>query len=98
MKHLLILALLFGFSSCQAAQEAEDTAKKGAVDTVTAPNRARALQDLTTATSAIQTYAAQNNNTYPPTLEELKLNLNNPADMSYDPKTGKVHSKSYPNL
>lgn len=97
MKRFWLVLLVLGLTACKAAEEAHDTIKDGAINTVKAPDRARAVGDLTIAFGAIQTYYTQNNK-YPATLEELKLNLYNPADLVYDPKTGKVHSKSFPNL
>lgn len=96
IRRILLFGLLCGLSACNQTQ---DAAKKGAVGVVkTAPDRAKAMGDLTAVTGALQTYYVQNNSTYPASLDELKLNLYNPADLVYDPKTGKVHSKAFPNL
>lgn len=100
MKKGLIL-LLVGLSllvSCKTAQDTENTMKKGAGDMVRQIDRSKALSDLTTATAALNAYSAQNDGKFPASLDELKLNLYYPEDMNYDPQTGKVHSKTYPNL
>ena len=97
MKRFWILLLLMGLAACKPAEEARDTIKDGTMTTLKQPDRARALQDLTNATAALQTYYLTNGK-YPASLDELKLQLYNPGDLSYDPKTGKVHSKAYPQL
>jgi len=97
---VFILPMLFinCLSACDLAKETSDTAKDGAKDVVQQIDRSKALGDLTTITAALNTYGMQHDGAFPASLEELKLNLYYPDDLVYDPKTGKVHSKTYPNL
>lgn len=97
MKQLLALSLgLFLCVGTACYQTAKD-AKEGAGQTVGQVDRAKALSDLTLVTEALMTYYTQNQK-YPKSLKELKLDLYYPEDISYDPETGKTRSKTYPDL
>lgn len=103
MKKIFVLLLIHtmffsGLTSCKLAKDTSDTAKEGAKTMVQQIDRSKALGDLTTATAALNSYGMQNDGAFPASLDELKLDLYYPEDLVYDPKTGKVHSKTYPNL
>lgn len=101
LKRLILLvglSLSMGFlAGCDVVEETQDTARQGAMDTIKQVDRSRVLSDLTLVTGALNTYHAQNEK-YPETLDELNLKLYHPEDLEYDPKTGQVHSKTFPKL
>jgi hypothetical protein len=99
MKFLLMSSCLFLllFGACKPAEEAQDLVKKGAETALSQPDRARVLSDLTRVTAALTTWKLDHDR-YPETVAELGLQLNYPADIIYDARTGKVRSKTFPNL
>ena len=97
MKLLLIPCLLLCVSACKPAEEAHTIIKEGAATGVAQMDRARVLSDLTHVTAALATWKLEHES-YPATLSELGLKLNYPDDLTYDAQTGKVRSKTFPNL
>ncbi len=63
------------------------------------PDRARVQVDLAAVRSALQAYHAEHG-AWPRSLDELAFEgrLNYPADLTYDPATGEVHSQTYPSF
>jgi len=91
----VMLGLLLG---CEPAQEARDTVEDGAKKTIEQIDRSKALSDLTLLTAEIQTYHLENSK-YPAKLSDLDLKaVHYPDDLEYNPETGEVRSKSFPNL
>lgn len=97
MKRILILLLLTVLGACKPAEEARDITSEAARTAVGQIDRSKVLSDLTSITAAMGGYYLQNN-AYPAKLEDLKLKLYHPEDIIYDPKTGKVRSKTFPDL
>jgi hypothetical protein len=94
----VILLLSSTLSACKPAQEAQDTVKEGLKVTTDQIDKAKILSDLTLITGAMLTYQMQNEGKNPASIKELKLDLNYPQDLDYDPKTGQVRSKTFPDL
>ena len=98
-KRLHTIALVFIslslVSGCQwiNALQKDKSAENGAPS----PNRSRAMSDLTQTTAALQEYYVMEGK-FPDSLSDLKLELYHPDDLAYDPKTGKLRSKTYPEL
>lgn len=97
MKLLFSLCLLLSVVACDGVKDTQKEAEEAAKTTIQKIDQAQALSDLKTASTAVEDYFAQNNR-YPASLADLKLSLNHPQDLSYDPQTGKVYSKAFPNL
>jgi Tfp pilus assembly protein PilE len=97
MKLFLPLCLLFSVVACDGVKDTQQEAQEAAKTTIQQIDRAQVLSDLKTASTAVEDYFAQNNS-YPASLGDLKLSLNHPQDLTYDPQTGKVYSKTFPNL
>ena len=91
----LIFVSLSLFSGCQwiNALQKDKAAENGAQS----PNRSRILSDLTQTTAVLQEYYVMEGK-YPESLTDLKLDLHHPEDLAYDSKTGKLRSKTYPEL
>lgn len=96
-KRLSVLILLCCLLGCDLAEDTQNTAQDGAVGAVKQIDKSKVLSDLTQVTGELQTYHMQHEK-YPDSLDELKLKLYHPEDLDYDPKTGQVHSKTYPKL
>jgi len=94
---LFTLMLALSLASCKPAEEANETIKEGTKTVVTQPDRARVLSDVAIIRQTIEAYHATNNS-YPQDLKSLNLALNFPDDFIYDPATGKVQNKTFPNL
>lgn len=94
---LLSCLLLSGLTACDMFKDSQDTVKEGANTTIQQIDRARVLSDLTSITAALQSYRLQYEK-YPASLDELKLQLNHPEDLVYDPEKGQVRSKTFPDL
>jgi hypothetical protein len=92
-----LIILLSGASGCSLIKETRNDAQNAAGDTVGQVSRSQAMSDLTQTTAALQQYYVQENK-YPETLADLKLELYHPEDLSYDAKTGKLRSKTFPDL
>lgn len=92
-----LFVLLLGLSGCSLVKETRNDAQSAAGDTVGQISRSQAMSDLTQTTAALQQYYVQENK-YPETLEKLKLELYHPEDLDYDATTGKLRSKTYPDL
>ena len=97
IKVLGMLLLLLTLIACKPAEEASDTLKQGAGDTVKQIDRSQTMSDLTSITAAMQGYYLQHNK-YPDKISDLKLRLYHPEDIDYDPKTGRVRSKTFPEM
>lgn len=99
LNRLLLLMIIFisGTSGCSLIKETRNDAQNAAGDTVGQVTRSQAMSDLTQTTAALQQYYVQENK-YPETLSDLKLELYHPNDLAYDPKTGKLRSKTFPDL
>ncbi|MBF2054356.1 MAG: hypothetical protein IGS03_12965 [Candidatus Sericytochromatia bacterium] len=96
-KALLIVLICFS-SGCEMAQESQETVAEGAKRTVQQIDRSKALSDLTLLTAALQSYHLQHGK-YPAKLQDLDLKaVHHPEDLDYDPETGTLRSKSYPEL
>jgi hypothetical protein len=62
------------------------------------PDRVKVQLDLAAARAAVMAYRAEKS-AWPQSLEELSLaGINYPADLTYDPGTGRVGSQTYPTL
>ena len=92
---ILLSSTLF---ACKPAQEAQDTVKNGLKATTDQIDKAKVLSDLTLVTGAMISYQMQNDGKNPASIKDLKLDLNYPQDLEYDPKTGQVRSKTFPDL
>lgn len=98
-KHLLtffVLCLSLGTSGCSLIQDTRN-AGDGAAQTVKEITRSTAMSDLTQTTAALQEYYVLEGK-YPADLAQLKLELYHPEDLDYDPQTGKLRSKTFPDL
>lgn len=100
-KRLLFLPVLIiltsGLNGCSLIKETRNDAQNAAGDTVGQITRSQAMSDLTQTTAALQQYYVQENK-YPESLDKLKLELYHPNDLTYDAKTGKLRSKTFPDL
>ena len=97
MFRLLILGLCITGLFLSGCRNESETLKKGASDTVKQIDRSKALSDLTQVTGVLHSYYAEHQS-YPSSIKELKLNLYYPNDLDYEPATGKIRSKTYPDL
>lgn len=97
MKLCLSLFVLLSLVACDGVKDTQQEAEDAAKTTIQQIDRAQVLSDLKAASTAVDDYFAQNNS-YPASLADLKLSLNHPQDLTYDPQTGKVYSKTFPNL
>ena len=96
-KALLILLVCFS-SGCDGLKESQETTADGAKRMVQQIDRSKALSDLTLLTASLQSYHLQHGK-YPASLKELDLKaVHHPEDLDYDPETGALRSKSYPEL
>lgn len=93
----VLMILISGTSGCSLIKETRNDAQNAAGDTVGQITRSQSMSDLTQTTAALQQYYVQENK-YPETLGDLKLELYHPEDLAYDPKTGKLRSKTFPDL
>lgn len=98
LRSLAIILLSTSFFACKPAQEAQDTVKEGLKTTTDQIDKAKVLSDLTQVTGALATYRIQNDGKNPGSIQDLKLELNYPQDLVYDPKEGSVRSKTFPYL
>jgi hypothetical protein len=75
---------------------ADGTAARALTST---PDRARVQLDLAAVRAALQAYKAEHA-AWPPSLADLSFEgrLSYPADLSYDPASGSVASRTYPAL
>jgi hypothetical protein len=96
-KLCLPLFLLLSLVACDGVKDTQKEAEEAAKTTIQQIDRAQVLSDLKAASTAVDDYFVQNNS-YPASLTDLKLSLNHPQDLTYDPQTGKVYSKTFPNL
>lgn len=99
-KHLLVffmLCLSLGASGCSLIQDTRRDGQDGAGQSVREITRSTAMSDLTQTTAALQEYYVLEGK-YPADLAALKLELYHPEDLDYDPKTGKLRSKTFPDL
>jgi hypothetical protein len=92
-----LIILISGAGGCSLIKETRNDAQSAAGDTVGQITRSQAMSDLTQTTAALQQYYVQENK-YPETLSDLKLELYHPKDLDYDAKTGKLRSKTFPDL
>ena len=101
---LAALALLLACSDRAPAPEAappprtQPLARDGSLarEVTSTPDRVRVQLDLSAVRAALRTYHAERA-AWPGTLAELNVEgLNYPADLSYDPSTGTVTSRTYP--
>lgn len=81
----------------KTAQDTHNTVQNAARTTIAQIDKTKVLADLALAVPAVQAYHLQNQK-YPASLAELNLKLNVPQDLTYDPATGKITSKTFPNL
>lgn len=93
----LLFCSLILLAACEPAQEAQETVHEAARDTIAQIDKTKVLSDFALAKPAVETYFLQNQK-YPASLSELGLKLNYPDELVYDPATGKISSKSFPNL
>jgi len=63
---------------------------------VARPDEARVRVDLAGVRAAIREHQMLNNGANPPSVESMDLRLSFPGDLNYDPTTGTVRSKTYP--
>lgn len=94
---LLACVPLLMASSCSLIQDTRNDAQDAAGDTVGQITRSSAMSDLTQTTAALQEYYVLEGK-YPASLDDLKLELYHPEDLLYDAKTGKLRSKTFPDL
>lgn len=94
---LTALGLTLSLAACDTVKDSQETLQDGAGAAVGQINKSQVLSDLTQVTAAIQGYYVQNNK-YPAQIGDLQLKLYHPSDLSYDAATGKVRSKTYPDL
>lgn len=105
MRNALLAAPLLLSMACSEATPPEPAAPRehplsqdgSAARAITStPDRARIQVDLATVRAAVQTWRGERG-TWPGSIEELGLaGLNYPADLTYDPATGRVASQTYP--
>ena len=95
---LLIIILGFGCSRTKKITTESKGIVKGYAKTVlSAPSKAKVVSDLTAIKEALQEYKIEHGK-FPPSLDELKLRLYYPNGYNYNPETGEVKSKHYPEL
>lgn len=94
---VLGLTLSVSASGCSLIQETRNAGQDAAGNTVKEITRSTAMSDLTQTTAALQEYYVLEGK-YPEDLAKLKLELYHPEDLEYDPKTGKLRSKTFPDL
>jgi hypothetical protein len=105
---LIAAAFAWGCTERSAAPEAEAPARRDrplaqdgtlARALTSAPDRARVQVDLAAVRAALTAYHAEHQ-AWPPSLAELSLEgrLGYPADLAYDPASGRVTSQTYPSL
>jgi len=96
--YVLFILLFFGCSKGKkAATETKEVVKGYAKSVLNAPSKARVTSDLVAIRQAIQAYRVEHS-TFPSTLNALNLKLYYPDEYNYNPNTGEVKSKKYPNL
>ena len=93
---LFLLAMLlcpWGLSACQVDTENPEVgqSQQGPL------KRSEVLSDLTQITAALQSYYMQEGK-FPERLDQLDLELYHPQDLNYTPETGKIRSKTFPDL
>ncbi len=98
-RHFLVLLSLGTMmtTGCSLIQETRNAGQDAAGNTVKEITRSTAMSDLTQTTAALQEYYVLEGK-YPEDLAQLKLELYHPEDLDYDPKTGKLRSKTFPDL
>lgn len=103
MKRLALgLLILVGCPEKEAPPE-EKPKRERPVDrnlpmNVAKPDRARVELDLAAVRSAVRAHQQLNGGQSPKSLDALGLNLSFEKDLTYDPATGTVKSKTYPEL
>ncbi len=92
----LMAILLMSLSSCEWIRAVQRDTQTETEDSKTV-TRSEAMSDLTQTTALLQEYYVLEGK-FPESLDALKLELYHPEDLNYDPKTGKLRSKTYPDL
>jgi hypothetical protein len=95
---LLTFAVALALSGCPERKQQTSTPEKPTPEkplNLDKPDQARIQLDLATARAEILKYQ-QMNGSYPPSLAALGVKLFHPNDISYDPSTGTVTSRTYP--
>lgn len=81
----------------EAAQETETVVKEYSNAVTKAPSKTKVLTELASIRKAIKMYKVENEK-YPEELSDLPVKIKEPEEYKYNPETGKVKSKFYPNL
>lgn len=107
MRHVIPLALLLATAAACSDPPApppeprdRPLARDGSLarEITSTPDRARVQLDLATVRGALQLHRGERGG-WPATLDELPVQgLHYPADLDYDPSTGRVTSRTYPGL
>ena len=101
MKWFCLVIILILFSGCskgkEAVKEADEIVKDYARGLVKVPKKIRILTEIASLRQAVEVYRIDNGQ-YPDKLTDLTIRIDNPDEYIYDPKTGKLKSKHYPNL
>lgn len=94
----LFILLFFGCSKGkEAASETKQIVKGYAKSVLNAPSKAKIVSDLSALRQAIQAYRVEHS-AFPASLSDLSVKLYYPNEYNYNPNTGEVKSKKYPNL
>ncbi len=94
MAVLLVASILLPL----ACREEKETIDKYGRALMAAPEKAKVTADLSKIRPALEVYRMDHDGKYPPTLKDLNLELHYPDEYTYNPRTGKVKSNSYPFL
>ncbi|MEW6685190.1 MAG: hypothetical protein AB1393_03165 [Candidatus Edwardsbacteria bacterium] len=100
---LLILGILCSFlPTCskmkKEIKEEQKIVEDYGLKVLRVPQQAKVVVDLANIRRGLEFYRNEHEGRYPPSLSELKLNLNYPDEYNYDSTTGEVKSKRYPSL
>ena len=95
----MIFVLLFlGCSKGkEAASETKQIVKGYAKSVLNAPSKAKVVSDLSALRQTVQEYRVEHS-AFPSSLNDLNVKLYYPNEYNYNPNTGEVKSKKYPNL
>lgn len=103
MRLLLALIVAIGLTACTKKEPPPKPTKRempigpGAHLNTDKPDKTRVGVDLATLTGAIKMYRAMNDR-LPGSLGELDVKVHYPKDIVYDANTGKVRSRTFPDL
>jgi len=101
MKLIVLLILIAFLPGCKQGKEAVKETKKIVKDysngLIEAPKKTRIITEIASIRKAINMYRIENNK-YPESLSELSVKIKDTAEYQYNPETGRVKSKHYPEL